>query len=81
MLQHLRLLSYYFLFHKTPQCVINLNNIGILKLMIMILIISLLKITTPWLLSTSDRRLSAKLVPSFPDRGVSRGQPSGSLLP
>jgi hypothetical protein len=42
---------------------------------------------TPWSESASepyrlnDRRLSAKLVPTFADRGVPRGQRDGSLLP
>jgi hypothetical protein len=40
---------------------------------------------TPWsesaseLYRPSDRRLSAKLVPTFANRGVSRGQSDGSL--
>jgi hypothetical protein len=44
----------------------------------------LLKKLTPWLESASelyrpsDRRLSAKLVPTFADRGVSLGQCGGS---
>jgi hypothetical protein len=42
---------------------------------------------TPWpeseseLCRPSDRRLSAKLVPTFSDRGVPRGQRNGSLRP
>jgi hypothetical protein len=42
---------------------------------------------TPWpesaseLCRPSDRRLSAKLVPTFADRGVPRGQHDGSLQP
>jgi hypothetical protein len=42
---------------------------------------------TPWpessseLYRPSDRRLSAKLVPTFADRGVPRGQRDGSLRP
>jgi hypothetical protein len=42
---------------------------------------------TPWSESASeqyrpsDRRLSAKLVPTFADRGVPRGQRDGSLQP
>jgi hypothetical protein len=35
-------------------------------------------IVTPWTESASDRRLSAKLVPTFRYRGVSRGQRGGS---
>jgi hypothetical protein len=49
----------------------------------------LLKYTvkTPWLESASelyrlrDRRMLAKLVPTFADRGMSRSQRGGSLLP
>jgi hypothetical protein len=47
--------------------------------------LSCLKIITPWLESASelyrprDRRLSAKLVPTVVDRGVSSGQHDGSL--
>jgi hypothetical protein len=42
---------------------------------------------TPWLESVrelyrpSDRLLSAKLIPTFADSGVPRGQRDGSLLP
>jgi hypothetical protein len=42
---------------------------------------------TPWpesaieLYRPSDRRLSAKLVPTFADRGVPRGRGDGSLQP
>jgi hypothetical protein len=45
------------------------------------------KENTPWpesaneLYRPSDRRLSAKLVPTFADRGVSRAQRDGSLRP
>ena len=44
-------------------------------------------VTTPWPLSASElyrqsgRRWSAKLVPTFADRGVSRGQRNGSPRP
>jgi hypothetical protein len=44
-------------------------------------------VKTPWpefaseLYRASDRRLSAKLVPTFADRGFPRGQRDGSLRP
>jgi hypothetical protein len=52
-----------------------------------IMIIIMIIITTPWpesaseLYRQSERRLSAKLVPTFADRGLSRSQRGGSLRP
>jgi hypothetical protein len=55
-----------------------------LIIIIIIIIIITIIIITPWLQSASklyqpsDRRLSAKLVPTFEERGVSSGQRGGS---
>jgi hypothetical protein len=60
---------------------------GFLDRLIIIIIIIILLIRNSWpepaneLYRLSDRSFSEKFVPTFADRGVSRGQRGGSLRP